>query len=264
MGKTVWFATAIIAATGILLAADKGLRPRPAASDYPGRSEAPGPGRPLQIGAELLGSDQVRNTFATDLNRGFLVVEVGFFPTNSWDVKFTDFSLRVGADKFIRPVTPSTIASILQSKMLGRHKQRGGSGGGTNGPGDLVLYPSATIGYESAGGIDPTGRRRTNGGWVTGGGVGVGMGGNGGGGNNPQPQAPPPPGASDADRRVMATELEDKALPEGETAQPVSGYLYFPLPEDRKGGGPDPKKAYELTYQGGATKVRFPLPLPPK
>jgi hypothetical protein len=76
-------------------------------------------------------------------------------------------------------------------------------------------------------------------------------------GGNPNP----PPGASDADRRVMATELEDKALPEGEARRPVAGYLYFPLPEARK-NGPDPKKAYELTYQTGDVKLRLNVPAP--
>lgn len=242
----------VLAALPLLCGQEKGLHPRPSPADYPGRSSAiPA----VQFGAELLSADQVRNTFATDLNRGFLVVEVGAFPATGWDLRLTDFSLRIGSDKFVRPVAASTIASILQSKSLGRHKQ--GSGGG---PADLVVYPSATIGYESAGGgFDPaTGRRRNNGGWVTGGGVGVGMGGPQSPGGGP---TPPPPGSSDADRRVMATELQDKALPEGEARGPVAGYLYFPLPEARK-NGPDPRKAYELTYQSGDAKVRLNLPAP--
>lgn len=256
---TVWIAAAALVAVMPLCADEKGVRARPSPADYPARSNAPA----LQLAAELLSADQVRNTFATDLNRGFLVIEVGVFPANGWDLRLSDFSLRIGSDKFVRPVAASTIASILQSKNLGRHKQGGAGRSGGAGPADLVVYPSATIGYESGGAVyDPvTGRRRTGGGWVTGAGVGVGMGGPGqqpsNGGGNPLP----PPGASDADRRVMATELEDKALPEGEARGPVAGYLYFPLPEARK-GGPDPKKAYELTYQTGDVKLRLNVPAP--
>jgi hypothetical protein len=230
-----------------------GLKSRANSESYPGHSKAD----VIAIGAEMLSQEEVRNTFATDLNRGFLVVEVGVFPAagKTWNVNPNDFSLRIGADKMIRPAAPATIAAILQRKAHGKQQtSRGGTG-----PGDIVVYPTATIGYESTspGVLDPNGRpRRGGGGWVTGGGVGVGMGGNGGG----SMPMPPASGSTDVDRSTMSMELSDKALPEGEIKQAIAGYLYFPMPDAKKSGVAG--KAFELTYQNVDTKVRVPLPAP--
>jgi hypothetical protein len=253
------FSVPISAIVVCSLAADpSGLRARGNAADYPRHAAE----NLVSIGAEMLGAQEVKNTFATDLNRGFLVVEVGVYPPDgkTWNLNPDDFSLRIGADKVVRPSTPSTVASVLQRKAKDRSAARGGSG-----PGDIMVYPSATIGYESvsSGTIDPaTGRARRGGGggWVTGGGVGVGMGGN----NGPMPQGGPAPGASDVDRSTMQTELWDKSLPEGEIKAPVAGYLYFPMPEEMKKKGPAAGKAFELIMQNPDTKIRLALAPPAK
>ena len=51
----------------------------------------------------------------------------------------------------------------------------------------------------------------------------------------------------------METELTDKSLPEGRTAKPVAGYLYFPFPGKKK------DVAYDLEYH--CQGERFLLPL---
>lgn len=234
----------------LVLVTDKpGLRARGSEQAYPAHAQE----AVVSIGAEMLSAEEVRNTFATDLNRGFLVVEVGVFPSKdkSWNLNAADFSLRIGSEKMVRPASPSTISAILQRKA--NHQggsQRAGS------PNDIVVYPSATIGYESgSGGIDSSGRQRRGGGWVTGGGVGVGTAGNTGG------PMPPPPASTGADRAVMQEELRDKSLPEGEIKTAVAGYLYFPMPADQK-KSPAGRKAFELVYQNVDAKIRVNVPRP--
>lgn len=235
----------------LLLAADvQGIRPRAAADSYPAQATA---SAGLKLGAEVLGLQEVRNTFATDLNRGYLVVEVGLFPADGkpWDVTLSDFSLRIGSDKMVRAVSGRTIASILQQKRTrkGQHQQQG--------PADVTIYPSATIGYETAGGldnrVDPDRRdRRRGGGWYGGGGVGVGVGGASAG-------PPMDPSVKDANRSTMELELTEKGLPEGEVSRPTAGYLYFPLADAKASS----KVAYELQYQpvaGDRARVELKSP----
>lgn len=248
--------TASLLFTFALVADDPGLRARATADAYP--RHAASSENLVAIGAEMLSAQEVRNTFATELNRGFYVIEVGVFPADgkSWNLNPDDFALRIGSDKMVRPATPSTIAGILQRKAKDQTARRAGS------PNDITVYPSATIGYESAsaGTIGPDGRpMRRGGGWVTGGGVGVGMGGGPAAGG----PMPPAPGASDVDRSTMQSELWDKSLPQGEIHKPVAGYLYFPMPEEQKKSGAS-GKAFELVMHSQSAKVRVPLANPVK
>jgi hypothetical protein len=239
-----------------VLADDPGLRARAGADAYP--RHAASSENLVAIGAEMLSAQEVRNTFATELNRGFYVIEVGVFPADgkSWNLNPDDFALRIGSDKMVRPATPSTIAGILQRKAKDQTARRAGS------PNDITVYPSATIGYESAsaGTLGPDGRPMRRGGWVTGGGVGVGM----GGGPSMGGPMPPAPGASDVDRSTMQSELWDKSLPQGEIRRPVAGYLYFPMPADQKKPGSAAGKAFELVMHSQDAKIRVALANPTK
>jgi hypothetical protein len=47
----------------------------------------------------------------------------------------------------------------------------------------------------------------------------------------------------------METELSEKGLPEGSSAAPVAGYVYFPCPSPKK------KANYQLSYVLNGTKV---------
>ena len=59
----------------------------------------------------------------------------------------------------------------------------------------------------------------------------------GGNGNDTSPVP------NDQDRMAMELELSGKALPEGATAVPVAGYLYFPFRPKKKD-----KPQYQLEY----------------
>lgn len=228
--------------TGLLLAvlvyADtpRGTVPRSAADSYPAHVVHDG----VSVGAVLLTADQARKAFASDLDRCCLVVEVAVYPQKGSpvNVSWNDFALRISStDIASKPSSPEVLAAKLQKKAA----PPSNSGGH-----DVVLYPTASVGYES-GGYDPVTGQRRPGGVVTttGVGVGVGMGGS---------QQPSGPGSTDRDRRTMELELTEKGLPEGNASAPVSGYLYFSLPEKK-----DKKATRQLEYMLNGEKVVLPL-----
>ena len=209
----------------------QGIKPRADMADYPARVERGG----IAIGAALLSPDQVRHTFASDLNRGYVVVEVAIQPKTGsvLEVLADDFTLRIaGAEATARPASPRAIAAILQKDAA---KQS-----------DVAVYPHVGIGYESGSAYDPvTGTRRARG-VNTSVGVGVGVGAGG-----------PRSASTDQDRRTMELELSEKGLPEGPTSKAVASYLYFPLAAKKKG------VTYELDYRGDGSKITLRLPQPP-
>jgi hypothetical protein len=225
--------------TSAVLASDRGIRPRPAASDYPAQEQKDG----FAVGASVVPRHEVKNLFATNL-KDYVVVEVSVYPEQGKPVDLSprDFALRIGSDSdIIRPANPRAIAGVIQKKNAPPPSKAS----------DITVYPTATIGYES-GGYDPVYGGQRRGGWVTSTGVGVGVGGG--------QQGPPPPRSTDRDRDVMKQELEEQALPPGSVTKPVAGYLYFALPEakQKKGG------AYELNYYGASGKMRILFPPVPK
>ena len=215
----------------IAVAQDRtGLKPRADLADYPAHAERDG----VAVGAALLPPEQVRNTFATDLNRGYLVVEVALYPQKdrALDVEAAGFTLRIpGTQTLVRPASPRAIAAILQKP--------------SSSPNDVTIYPQVGIGYESGGpSYDPVyGTRRGRGVYMSAG-VGVGVGGS------------RRPASTDRDRRTMEMELSEKSLSEGIASKPVAGYLYFPVGTRKKG------VTYQLEY--GAPGGRIALPLPSK
>lgn len=223
--KPVYLIATLAAAA---LAADQpGTRPRMDAADYPAHASADR----VAIGAVLLSPEQVRNTFSTDLNRGYAVVEVAVYPKGgaSIDLGPGDFLLRIaGTETDAPPAAPRAIAAALRKASS---KDR-----------DVALYPTVGVGYESGPRVyDPMTGGTRGGGWNTGAGVGVGI----GDGRRPA--------SSDADRKTMEAELGDQQLPEKVTTAPVAGYLYFPLATKKK------NTVYELEYQGRAGKLVIPL-----
>lgn len=208
----------------------EGIAPRPAPTDYAAQKQA----GDLSVGAARLSNEQVKNSFSSDLERGYVVVEVGVFPGKATvDLRRSDFVLRASTKDsatILRPESPETVAGVLQKKS--RQAKSGG----------VDLYPHGGVGY-STGTRDPYGNRYP-GGWSTEAGVGVGVG---------NPAGTPAPAGTDADRRTMATELRDKVLPEGEHTAPVAGYLYFPIT------GKD-KASYQLEYKApDGSRMALPL-----
>jgi hypothetical protein len=198
-------------------AANRGLPARNSPADYTAQGELKG----ITVAAECMDSDQVQGSFATDLSQ-YAVCEVAVYPKKDGsllDLQTMDFALRID-DRMVRPVEPRSIAGINQRKGQARSR-------------DIVLYP--TVGM-------------TTGTWGTGVGVGVGVGTGG---------SAPGPASTDADRRVMEEELEDKALPDAVITKPVAGYLYFPMASGKRRTG-----SYVLEYQGADGDVKLTLPAP--
>lgn len=202
-----------------------GMKPRNTAADYPVFQQHPN----LALGAEQLSPKQVQHAFATELDKRYVVVEIGIFPGANGNVKLSasDFMLHVvGTKEILRPASPETIAQVLYKKPATTH--------------DVTVTPVGSIGYES-GGRDMYGNRYP-GGMTTSTGAMVGI------GNNKV-------GGTEADRKTMETELRDKGLPQGDMTQPVSGYLYFPVSTNKR-------VQYELEYTGNGQDIRLQLPMP--
>jgi hypothetical protein len=122
----------------------RGLKPRATPADYPVVERQ----SDVTIAAEQLSRKQVHNSFASDLNRGFIVVEVGLFPKpdSSVQVSADQFVLRVaGSNRVIRPSDPETISRVLQKKSDSR---------------DVVLQPTGTIGVTTGIGVIGSGGGR--------------------------------------------------------------------------------------------------------
>jgi hypothetical protein len=225
-GLAVGFAVAL--AMVAFAGSREGIAPRSSAGDYAVQKQS----GTLSLGVARLSNEQVKNSFSADVERGYVVIEIGVFPGEGGiDLRRDDFVLR-GSGKdgayVLRPASPQTVAGVLQKKNK------------TAGAHDVDVYPHGSIGY-STGVRDPYGRQYP-GGVTTAVGVGVGV------GNNA------PAASTDADRRTMETELRDKILPEGEQTAPVAGYLYFPI-------ATKDKVSYQLEYRApGRDKILMPLP----
>jgi hypothetical protein len=146
-------------------------------------------------------------------------MEVAIYPRkgSTVDVTTLDFALTVDG-RFIRPAEPRTIAALNQKRGKARSR-------------DIVLWPSVGV---------------STGTWGTGTNVGVGVGMGGGA---------PGPASTDQDRRVMQSELEERALHDTTTDKPVAGYLYFPVGESKA-------RNVELVYQYDGAELKIPLELP--
>jgi hypothetical protein len=170
------------------------------------------------IGAKQLSKTEVQNSFATPLADRYIVVEIGFYPTDSKTIslKQSDFALRASDGKdLVSPASPETIASIYQKRPKSSR--------------DVTLYPTANVGYVSYPVYDGSGHRVS--GPVYGVGLGVGV--------DKNTSA----ATTDSDRQTMETELLDKELKDGEVSKPVAGYLYFPIATKQK-------VEYQLEYRG--------------
>jgi len=224
----IWAVVALVCAAAMASDTSRGTVPRPAPDKYDAHAEQNGIG----IGANLLTAGQAKKVFATDVDKCCLVVEVALYPQKDGliEVSSGDFALRlVGQDFATRPSSGEVVAAKLV-----RTTETQSSGGR-----DVTLSPVGGVGVGST--TDPiTGQRRT--GVSYGGGVGVGVG-------SSQPKSP---STVEADRRTMELELNEKGLPQGNTASPVSGYLYFSVP-------PKKNAKYQLEYTVNGNQVVLPL-----
>jgi len=235
--------------TLVLMAAAPGIRPRADANSYPAHREQ----ADFSIGAVLIPSEQVKKMFKLDLNHaGYVVIEVGVFPAPGKDVDLypSDFTLSVGEKSAaLRPVSADTIAEILAARSEPPSPRT---------PGGVNTSTGVSVGHGSY--TDPVTGRRTSGTVTeTEGGVGV-------GGPAPQacrgydcnPTTPIPPASQPSpvqNANAISQDLWEKSLPDGKTAHPVAGYLYFPKPARKAKDA-----VWELRYENVDGKTRLPLP----
>ena len=251
-------------AAAVLLAGDQpGIPPR-AASDYAAHVNVGG----VTLAASVVPAEQVKKLFSKDLNHaGYIVVEVAVIPESGTTADFAsaEFTLRVGTDATILAAqTPRSVAGGEKPSTASKSKT-------PQLPGNIHVYQTETIGYESGG----YGRR---GGVYTGTSTTVGVGDRGVGpapdprgcdpsgadprtGRYPGAGCPPPPmpdpqtSKPPKDNAGLQKELEDKALPEGRTALAVAGYLYFVRPSTKQ-RNPD----YRLSWYRVGGEARLTLP----
>ncbi|RPJ61928.1 MAG: hypothetical protein EHM23_05150 [Acidobacteria bacterium] len=202
----------------------KGIAARPKPTDHQDQAAV----ADFQIGASCLSRVDVQREFASDLNRGYVVIEVALYPENGKSVELDpgQIFLRLTEDgKPIRAAEARTIARSLQKANAGDR--------------DVAVYPSIGIGYGTER-YDPNTGRTHPGGWTTDVGVGVGVG-NGGA------------ASTDEDRKVMELELTEKGLPKGKFSTPVSGYVYFPAPRSSASS-----LVLDVTIAGQQTRLTLP------
>jgi hypothetical protein len=89
----------------------KGLRPRASRTDYSVTCFT----EDIGVAANLLKTDQVRHLLGPDIDRDYVVVEVGFYSKNRsvFEVKHSDFVLRDHTTrKVVRPADPKAFTPV--------------------------------------------------------------------------------------------------------------------------------------------------------
>ncbi len=231
-----------------LLTAQNGISPRPSPADYPVQAYIPS----AALAATALSPAQLRSAFTTNLNgKGFIVLEVAFYPTQpQMNISPSNFQLKIG-DHFIRPSDPAVVAHVLRPKDDSPTYSAGKS---------VQVVPSAEVYHESyPGGVyngngsgNANGNTTSRGGWGTSTGVAV-YGPVSGAGASGYPSQYP------NDRGAIEAELTDKSLPDNRILQPTAGFLYFSAPSHFKKDAP-----MELDYSPeGNTSAAVHLNVPP-
>jgi hypothetical protein len=225
-----------ILCSGLLVAAlasgGDGRTPRSSSSDYPVHEETAA----ATIAAVRVPAEQLNKNFPADFSKKYVVVEVAIYPkAGAVDVVAADFVLKL-ADGESHPDTAEEVAGIWRPHTKAHPDVTG------NGP-----HVTTETGVILANGTDPATGRRTTG---TGTYESVGV------SNYPnrQPQYPTSSSNGDADR--MEAQLNKWALPEGKTASPVAGYLYFPASAKRSKGPLE----LQYTHEGSSANLKLPAP----
>jgi hypothetical protein len=183
----------------------------------------------VSIGAELLTRKEISKEFAADVNRCCLVVQVAVYPNEKEPLKVShdDFTLAIeGTDIVETPQDARTLSAKLST----------GANGG------VTTAASVGVGVEFGTYTDPTTGHQVHGHAVTtSASVGIGA------------ESSGSPSAAEREREIIERELSQKILPEAKISVPVSGYLYFLLPKQKK-----PAK-YRLEYEISGETLILPL-----
>jgi hypothetical protein len=184
-------------------AADTGVAPRPASTDYPVQARADA----ATIAAAMLPSNQVSKMFSPEIARQYVVVEIAIYPGSGvpFDVESADFSLRLG-ERFVRADRAVDVAPWPEARRT---------------PGRLPVSVTTETGVEYEHDNDPAYGRRQGVGTYT-------------AVNVEAPGRPDPPPPPRVDPRITYDKIQRMALAEGDTRRAVAGYLYFPQYTKRK------------------------------
>ena len=210
----------------------EGVRPRAQATEYASQARND---RAI-LAASVIPRDQVKQRFAYDISKTYVVMEVACFPgtPGPLNLRTGDFQVRLSSKSdAIYPADAATIAAKIQHKNLPPR------------PGDSTpVYTEANVGYSN--GTDPyTGRRVSS--VYTGAGVAVG---------GPPPGVYSGPSGYPIDQSVPEEQLWHRSLPEGAVTKPVAGYLYFPIELLKK------EKGFYLLEVRGEGQDRWELRVP--
>lgn len=180
--------------------------------------------------------------FAADLNAaGYIVIEVGVFPARDVDISPLDFTLLTDPNSIAERTADTGAIVAAAVKDSGSSPRTGNND----------VYVTAGTSIEHASYPDPVTGKRTSA-TVIGEGVGIGVG-------PPGSQSPFPPRQSGPTRYQLSQQLQAKLLPDGSTATPVAGYLYFPKPSKKVRN-----QTLVLQWQTSIGRVDIKLPNPPK
>jgi hypothetical protein len=222
---------ALFVALAIAFAGD-GIPPRGSADDYTAHDIS---GK-VAFGAVYVTPAQVKKIFGEDLDkRGYVVFEVGMFPTGDSEVDISpdDFKLRQAKDGAVtRAAAPHMVVSDA-------HPQS--SPDTASAPGNVHVYTADTVGVYHA----PNGQHGVytdTSATVT---------------NYPPPQSAPRPGQVSHNDKLEQL-LEDKSLPDIKTKRAVAGYVFFPKASN------DKHADFELIYFGMDGQVSLKLSQPAK
>jgi hypothetical protein len=211
----------------IVRAADTGVPPRTASTDYPVHQRADA----AVIAAAIIPANQVSKMLSPDIAKQYVVVEVAIYPGSGvpFDVQSSDFALRVG-QRVGRSDRPNDVSPWPEKR---------------NPAGRPPVSVTTMAGVTSEHGDDPYGRRQGVGTYT---GVAV---------EAPGRIDPPPPPNPRYDPRVVYGKVQRFALAEGVTQVAIAGYLYFPQYEKRK-----KSDDVELKFAKDAVSVNLPLGKP--
>jgi hypothetical protein len=209
-----------------------GRPPRANSADYSVHEDM----KTATIAAVRVASEQLNKNLPSDLAKKYVVLEVAIYPKGDAVVEISalDFSLKLGTDGESHPETAEEVASMWRPHSA--HPDV-----------PSKAHVNTEAGIIVAHGQDPvTGRPANRVGTYER--VGV--------SNDPRQPMPNSSSSVDADR--FEAMLGKWALPEGKTASPVAGYLYFPLPLKKTKG------AFELQYTHDGSSANLTLPAPSK
>ena len=193
----------LLAASLVVVADERGVSPRPQASDYPASQS----GKTVAIGAVVAPAQKIERMFNGEIAKHYAVLEVAVYPRDGQavDVDRLDFRLKAG-DETSFAERPSDVATPWREK---------------NPPSTRPVTVASDTAVVYSRTSNPVNGKRS--GWGVYEGVGA--------TNDPRaagPTAPPPPNR-DADSRIIEERVRELLLPEGRTSAPVAGFLFFPL-----------------------------------